>query len=58
MASAKTTTSTFRIKSGLKGTLRAVAAREHHGIANIMEVLIRDYCERNGIVISEQGGPI
>lgn len=55
MATAKTTTLTFRIEPGLKEALRAAAAREHRSIANMVEVLIRDYCGRNGIAILEQG---
>ena len=55
MATAKTTTLTFRIEPGLKDALRVAAAREHRSIANMVEVLIRDYCGRNGIAIPEQG---
>jgi hypothetical protein len=54
MATAKTTTLTFRIEPALKEALRTAAAREHRSIANMVEVLIRDYCGRNGIVIPEQ----
>lgn len=54
MATAKTTTLTFRIEPGLKEALRTAAVREHRSIANMVEVLIRDYCERNGIAIPEQ----
>ncbi len=54
MAKAKTTTLTFRIEPGLKEGLRAAADREHRSIANMIEVLIRDYCGRNGITIPEQ----
>lgn len=56
MATTKTTTLTFRIEPGLKEALRTAAAREHRSIANMVEVLIRDHCGRNGIVIPEQGG--
>jgi hypothetical protein len=56
MATAKTTTLTFRIEPGLKEALRTAAAREHRSIANMVEVLILDYCERNGIAIPEQEG--
>ncbi len=52
MATAKTTTLTFRIEPGLKEALRAAAVREHRSIANMVEVLIRDYCSQNGIEIS------
>jgi hypothetical protein len=55
MATAKTTTLTFRIEPGLKEALRTAAAREHRSIANMVEVLIRDYCGRNGIAIPDQG---
>lgn len=54
MAKAKSTTLTFRIEPGLKEGLRAAADREHRSIANMIEVLIRDYCGRNGITIPEQ----
>lgn len=57
MATAKTTTLTFRIKPGLKEALRAAAVREHRSITNMVEVLIRDYCGRNDISIPEQGTP-
>ena len=53
MATGKTTTLTFRIKPALKEGLRAAAEREHRSIANMVEVLIRDYCGRNGITIQD-----
>lgn len=52
MATAKTTTLTFRIEPGLKEALRMAAEREHRSIANMVEVLIRDHCGRNGIGIA------
>lgn len=51
MTTAKTTTLTFRIEPGLKEALRTAATREHRSIANMVEVLIRDYCGQNGIKI-------
>lgn len=54
MPTAKTSTLTFRIEPTLKGALRAAADREHRSIANMVEVLIRDWCGRNGITIPEQ----
>ena len=54
MATAKTTTLTFRIEPDLKEALPTAADREHRSIANMVEVLIRDYCGRNGIAIPEQ----
>lgn len=55
MATAKTATLTFRIEPGLKGALRMAADQEHRSIANMIEVMIRDYCGRNGVTIPEQG---
>jgi hypothetical protein len=53
MATAKTTTLTFRLQPGLKEALRTAAAREHRSIANMVEVLIMDYCDKNGIPIDK-----
>lgn len=52
MATNKTATLTFRIEPGLKEALRTAAHQEHRSIANMVEVLIRDYCERNGVKIT------
>ena len=54
MANAKTIMLTFRIEPSLKEGLRGTADREHGSIANVIEVLIRDYCGRNGVTIHEQ----
>lgn len=56
MATAKTATLTFRIEPELKEALRTAAAREHRSIANMVEVMIRDYCGRNGISMGEAQG--
>jgi len=53
MATTKTATLTFRIDPGLKEALRTAAQQEHRSIANMVEVLIRDYCGRNGIPVPE-----
>ncbi len=53
MFTTKTATLTFRIDPGLKEALRTAAKREHHSTANMVEVLIRYYCGRNGIAIQE-----
>ena len=52
MAASKSATLTFRIDPRLKDALRIAADREHRSIANMVEVLIRDYCEQRGIAIS------
>jgi len=57
MATTKTATLTFRIDPGLKEALRTAAQQEHRSIANMVEVLIRDYCRRNGIEIAVLDDP-
>ena len=53
MATAKTTTLTFHINPAVKDALRMAAEREHRFIANMVEVVSRDYCGRNGVPIHE-----
>ena len=53
MATARTTTLTFRIEPELKEVLRTDANQEHRSIANMVAVLIRDYCKHNDIPILE-----
>ncbi len=55
MATGKTTTLTFRIEPALKEGLRAAAVQQHRSIANMVAVMIRDYCGRNGVAIPEPG---
>ena len=57
MTTTKTATLTFRIDPGEKKSLRIAADLEHRFIANMVGVLIRDYCGRNGVQISEQDAP-
>ncbi len=44
---------TFRIAPGLKEALRSAAEREHRSNAELVGVLIRDYCRRHGIAIAD-----
>ena len=53
MATTKTTTLTFRIEPGLKEAVCTAAEQEHRSIANMVEVMIRDYCGRVGVVIPD-----
>lgn len=53
MANIKSATLTFRVEPELKEALRTAAASEHRSIANMVEILIRDYCERNDIKIQQ-----
>ena len=54
MATAKTTTLTFRIEPNLKEALCTAADRDHRSIANMVAVMIREHCTRVGIEITEQ----
>ena len=53
MVTTKTATLTFRIDPGLKEALHTAAQQEYRYFANMVEVLILDYCGRNGIAINE-----
>ena len=53
MRSGKSSTLTLRIAPSFKEALRVVADREHRSTANMVEVLIRDYCQRTGVPIPE-----
>ncbi|MDR6448361.1 hypothetical protein J2794_004491 [Paraburkholderia terricola] len=57
MATAKTATLSFRIEPGVKEALRSAAEQEHRSIANMVEVMIREYCRRSGVTIAEQHQP-
>ena len=57
MATGKTSTLTLRIEPSLKNALRTAAEREHRSIANMIEVLIRDHCNRTRIAIATIDGP-
>ena len=57
MATGKTSTLTFRIEPALKDALRTAADQEHRSIANMVEVMIRDYCGRTGVPIQAAATP-
>ena len=48
MASNKTATLTLRLDPTLKDALRNAAKQEHRSLANMVEVMILDYCGRHG----------
>lgn len=54
MSRAKTATLTLRIDPGVKEGLRVIAGREHRSLANMIEVMIRDYCARGGVAVPTQ----
>lgn len=51
MATTKTATLTIRVEPHLKEALRAAAQSEHRSVANMVEVMIREHCEKNNIAI-------
>lgn len=57
MASAKTATLSFRIEPELKEAVRLASVNEHRSIANMIAVMIRDYCGRVGVEIAESSTP-
>ncbi|MGQ7959065.1 hypothetical protein ACUTAF_15365 [Pseudomonas sp. SP16.1] len=50
----KTATLNLRIDPVLKEAIRIAAAREHRSVANLIEVLIHQHCERTGVSIPDQ----
>jgi len=57
MATGKTAILSLRIEPGLKEALRAAAEQEHRSIANMVEVMIREYCGRSSVALAEQPAP-
>ncbi len=54
MVAKKTTTLNLRVDPSVKEGLRVAAAKQHRSIANMIELLIRQHCEQQGIPIPEQ----
>ena len=50
----KTTTMNLRVDPAIKEAIREAAKRERRSIANMIELLIRQHCEKVGITIHEQ----
>jgi hypothetical protein len=50
----KTATLNLRIDPVLKEAVRIAASLEHRSVANLVEVLIRQHCERAGVSIPDQ----
>lgn len=46
----KTETLNLRVSPELKELVRQAAAREHRTIANFIDVLVREYCSRHGVI--------
>ena len=57
MATSKTATLTIMVDPNLKESLRIAAHAEHRSIANMIEVLIREHCEKNSIAMKQPQAP-
>ena len=55
MAETKSTTLTVRVHPEVKEGLRAAAEQERRSLANMIEVMIRHYCDQAGVRIAETG---
>jgi hypothetical protein len=53
MTVTKIATVTFRIKPEIKAALRDAADQEQRSLANMLEVMIRDWCRRERVVVSQ-----
>ena len=53
MAAAKTATLTFRIEPDLKEAVHTAAFNAHRYIANMIAVIVRDFCGRVGVEIQQ-----
>jgi hypothetical protein len=51
----KTATLNVRISPALKEALRIAAIQDHRSISNLLEKMIINHCNDNGITIPEQG---
>ena len=56
MAETKSMTLTVRVRPAVKEGLKVVAEKERRSQANMIEIMIRDYCKRNGVMITEENG--
>jgi len=54
MARTKIATLNLRIDPGVKEAVREAADLEHRSVANMVEMLIRRYCDETGIIVPEQ----
>jgi len=54
MSPTKTATLNLRIDPCLKDALKTAAIKEHRSVANMIELMIRQHCEAEGIQILEQ----
>jgi len=54
MTATKTSTLNLRIDPAVKDAVKIAADKEHRSVANFIETLIRQHCEKVGIEIPTQ----
>ena len=54
MTAKKTATLNLRIDPAIKDAIRVAAEKDHRSIANMVELLIREHCDRVGISIPKE----
>lgn len=52
--SRKTETLNLRVSPELKELIRLAADRDHRTIANFIEVLVREHCDRLGVEVGQE----
>lgn len=50
----KTETLNLRVSPELKELVRVAAARDHRTIANFIDVLVREHCDRVGLGVGQE----
>jgi len=55
MAATKSKTITVRIEPSVKENLKAMAEQERRSQANMIEIMILDYCKKNGVDTTKSG---
>ena len=53
MDAEKTVGLTFRVTPRMKRMLEAAAEHDRRSLTNMFEVLVEDFCERNGVALDE-----
>jgi len=56
MSPKKITTLNLRVDPAIKEAIKVAANRDHRSVANMIEMLIRQHCEKESITIPEQHG--
>lgn len=50
----KTRPTSFRLNAALLAALKAAAEREHRSQANMLEVMVREYCSLHGVEVTSK----